>query len=388
MGKWTRCGLVLTLTLLLPGCWDRTEVNDIGFILSSAIDLEKDGSIRYSVLLPLPGQMGGATGGGGGTSGGMSYYIDSEVGRTFREAQSKLQERMPRRMFLAHRRTILVGEALAKDSIRFIFDAIPRSPESRMTTYFIVAEGKAYELLQSTPKFERFPSEAIRELAKSKVVVDMNMKDFALALSTTGADPVAVFMGVRESEKGLKNSKEIQILGYSQFKGDRMIGTLQGDEAFGLGLLKGRSVHIPVTVTMEDRHLSFRIYDSQCQIKPKIQNGKLSYEIDVETQAKVVESSGYYDFSQQDKINAAEERVEAFIKKSIESAIKKMIDNEADSAQFGNYIWRAYPNAWKQRYRPEWPGALKQAEFVINVDAILAESGLIYNNVTATETHR
>ncbi|TXK73213.1 Ger(x)C family spore germination protein, partial [Paenibacillus sp. N3.4] len=43
---------------LLTGCWDRTETNDIAFVLTSAIDLEDDGRYRISYMLPLPGSMG------------------------------------------------------------------------------------------------------------------------------------------------------------------------------------------------------------------------------------------------------------------------------------------------------------------------------------------
>ena len=68
------------------GCWDRTETNDIAFVLTSSVDLEEDGKYRVAYMLPLPGSMGGASGGGGGTAGGKSYYIDSEVGTTLRDA--------------------------------------------------------------------------------------------------------------------------------------------------------------------------------------------------------------------------------------------------------------------------------------------------------------
>ncbi|GJM76942.1 hypothetical protein HMSSN036_91580 [Paenibacillus macerans] len=65
----TPCFL-LTLVLipvLLTGCWDRIEVNDIAFVLGSSTDRE-DGLIRSTVQIALPSQLGGAgsQGGGGG----------------------------------------------------------------------------------------------------------------------------------------------------------------------------------------------------------------------------------------------------------------------------------------------------------------------------------
>ncbi|SDE30657.1 spore germination protein KC [Paenibacillus sp. UNCCL117] len=382
--------LILTgaLLLLLTGCWDRTEINDLAFILSTAIDLEKDGSIRYSVMVPLPGSMGGASGGGGGTAGGdKSYYVDSEIGSTFREAQSKLQKRMARRMVLAHRRTVLVGEAAAREKgVLDIFDATPRSPESRMTTYFIITKGKAYEMLQTTPQFERFPSEAIRELAKSKMVIDMNLKDFALALSMPGGDPIAIHMGVKESEKGLKDSREVEVLGYSQFKRDKLVGTIEGRAAAGLTWLRAGSINIFAVLQMDrDQAINVRVFDTASTIKARLENGQLSFDIKVNTKAKVVESTRYYDFSQTDKINQVEKRLSAYIQESIQETLKRMLEKNTDSAQLGQYVWHAYPREWNEKYAKSWPQALKTAEFHIDVNSNLTETGLIYDNITKSE---
>ena len=64
--------------LVLSGCWDRREINDVAFVLASSIDKEND-LYRVSILIPLPGNMGGGGGGGGGTGGVEPYTIETEV---------------------------------------------------------------------------------------------------------------------------------------------------------------------------------------------------------------------------------------------------------------------------------------------------------------------
>lgn len=379
----TRLPLLMLALLFLSGCWDRTEINDLAFILTTAIDLEEDGSIRYSVLVPLPGSMGGASGGGGGTAGDKTYYIDSEVGDTFRSAQAKLQKRMSRRMFLAHRRTLVVGEEFAKRGIRDLFDATARTPESRMSTYLIVSKGKAYDLLQANPQFEMFPSEAIRELAKAKSVINMNIKDIALSLSTPGSDPVVVYLGVKKSEEGAKPSNEIEFIGYSQFRDDKMIGTLEGNSAIGLALLKNESVISHVTVPIEEKKkITASIFEIRSRIKTKHTGGRLTFDIKVDTKSKVVESTDYYDLSQKKNIDKAEQLITAQLKDCIEEALKKMVNKQADAASFGAHLWRAYPRLWKQTYEKDWPKGFQEAKFQIHVNNTLSETGLIYENVT------
>ncbi|TDF93891.1 Ger(x)C family spore germination protein [Paenibacillus piri] len=372
--------------LLLSGCWDRSEINDVAFVLSTAVDLEKDGKIRFSVLVPLPGKMGGpgGGGGGGGTGGEKSYYIDSEIAETFREAQMKLQKRMSRRMFLAHRRTILIGENFAKNiGIQSIFDGTPRSPESRMSTYLIIAKGYAYDLLDASPRFERFPSEAIRELAKDHTVADMNMKDVGLPLSSSIGDPVAVYMDIKKSQKGEKPSKEVEVKGYALFRGDKMIGTLENEEADGYSWLHNWNIKGSASFKVEGEHtVTIKIFDTKTRIKTRINNGRIDYSIHSDARAKLLEDRSFFDLSQTKNVNEVEKAAADHVKKCIQAFLDRSIKTSTDPVQLGAFVWRAYPEQWEQAFKGEWPQAMKDASFSIHVETKMMDTGLIYENVT------
>ena len=177
MKRIVRTFLAVHLAFLTTGCWDRIEINDLAIVLATAVDQEQNGLIRFSALISLPGNMSGITGGGGGSGGNQSYYVDSEVGRTAREATSKLQMRTERRFTFSHRRILIVGEELARESgIQSLFETLPRLHDTRLTTHMIIAKGKGYDLLNATPHFERFSSEVIRELSQSPESLHIEMK--------------------------------------------------------------------------------------------------------------------------------------------------------------------------------------------------------------------
>lgn len=379
-----RCFLLALSLVLLPGCWDRTEINDVAFVVSSAVDLEPDGKVRITVMVPLPGQMGGATGGGGGTGGEKSYYLDSEVGSTFREAQARLQERMSRRMFFGHRRTLIVGEEVAKKGIRDLFDSSARNSENRMSSYLIATKGKAYDLLLSAPKFERFPSEVIRELSKAGNVIDMNMKDVGVALSAPGSDPVMVYMVSKDSEKSEKKSKEIEVRGYVQFKKDKMIGTLEKEEAQGFSWLRNESIKTMVSISSGQSQggIGIRIQETRTKILPTIQNQKLHFNIHLKAKAVLLEDEMHLDLSQPPNAEKIERMLNDYMKNAMNKVIEKCKKNQVDSVQFGTFVWRSFPDEWKKDYVQEWPQAMNDAEFHITVDSKLIETGLIYQNVT------
>jgi spore germination protein KC len=375
--------LLVLMPTFLCGCWDRTETNDLAFVLTSSIDVEKDGKIRVAYLMALPGQMGGASGGGGGTSGGESYYIDSEVGSNVREATNRLQKRTPRRIFLAHRRTVIIGEEFAKKGISNLFDIIPRLPESRLNTFVVITKGNGYNLLNTHPKFERFPAEAIRELAKPPLIMPMSltMKEVGLALSS-GGDPIIPYMETTKSQKGKSSSKEIELVGLAQFQGDKMVGIYKDDTALGVAWLNDKFQNSMVTFPMEDgKTISIRITEGSRHITPTVRNGQVSFDINVELTGKVREDFSGQDFNEPTVVHKVERKLAAFAKRKIESAIKQMQEKGTDSARLGELVWHHYPIDWKQGIEDHWQDLFKKATFVIKSEATITESGLINENL-------
>jgi len=382
LGRLGRGLLCLPLLLLLTGCWDRIETNDIAFVLISSVDLEEDGKVRVSYLVPLPGQMGGASGGGGGTSGSQSYYVDSDVGPTYREATSKVQNRMARKLFLSHRRTIVIGEALARRGITDLFDAVPRAPESRMTTYLVVSKGKGYDLLNTNPRFERFPAEAIRELAKGPRTIPQSTKDVAMALSFR-SDPIMTYMEPAPSQIGQKKSMEVQFAGYAQFRSDRMVGVYRSQEASGLMWLRNQIKQYLLDFPLKpDQNISIQITEGRSTIKPLVQDGQIRFDVQLEAVGTVREDESQQDLNEPKRLHKLEDKLAEQIKKSVQAALKQMQKQGTDSAHLGMIVWRNYPALWKQELEPHWRELFRQAEFRIDAKASISETGLINQNVT------
>ncbi|WNR43918.1 Ger(x)C family spore germination protein [Paenibacillus roseipurpureus] len=380
-----RLSLPLTLLLtatLLTGCWDRTETNDVAFVLTSSADLEDDGRYRVAYMFPLPGSMGGASGGGGGTGGSKSYYIDSEVGMTFRDAVGKLQKRTARRIFLAHRRTIVIGEKLAKSGINSIFDALPRSPENRMTTFLVATKGKGYDLLNTEPRFERFPAEVIRELAKSRQSLPTSTKEIGLTLSFK-SDPIMSYIEPAEGQAATNPSKEMQLTGYVQFKSDRMVGLYKKQEANGLMWLLNQVKQQQFTFpASDDKLITIAVHGGRSKITPKLHDDKITFNVDAEAQGIVVEDHSNEDLYRAEILRTIEDKFAEQVKNAIVASIKQMQKEGTDSAQLGLKVWRSYPKKWKEKFEGDWEHYFKEAEFHIVVKASIPNTGVINRNVT------
>ncbi|MCD1259570.1 Ger(x)C family spore germination protein [Paenibacillus athensensis] len=374
--------LILPVLLLLGGCWDRIETNDIAFVLISSVDLEDDGQVRVSYLVPLPGQLGGSSGGGGGTSGTQSYYIDSDVGPTYLKATAKVQNRMSRKLILSHRRTLVIGEAMARRGISDLFDAVPRAPESRLTTYLVVAKGKGYDLLNTNPRFERFPAEAIRELTKGPRTMPQSTKDVAMAL-TFRSDPIMTYLEPVSSQIGLKKSTEVQFTGYAQFLHDRMIGVYREEEADGLMWLSNNTKQFLLDFPLKPgQDISVQITEGRTSIKPVVKDGQVSFNVEVEAVGIVREDESQQDLNEPKLLHKVEDKLAEQIKKSVQATLKQMQAKGTDSAHLGMIVWHKYPALWKQELEPRWRELFSQAEVHIKVRASISETGLINQNVT------
>ncbi|CAM5787822.1 MULTISPECIES: Ger(x)C family spore germination protein [Brevibacillus] len=376
--------VILIHSLLLTGCWDRVEVNDLALILAFAVDKEEDGLYRMSVQLPLVSSLGGPSGGGGGTSGDKSYYVDSATGKTLREANNVLQSRMSRKLFYAHHRVIVIGEETAKSGLREILDVIARFPENRLTAYMVVAKGKGFDLLKAQPQFERFSAEAMRELIKM-VGVTVTVKDIAQMLNTPGVDAyLPVLASVDSRPKG--KSKEIELIGFSMFRDDRFAHFLTLEHAKGIRWFQPTFYSYATDFDIrKNREISVQVNQGRMEITPIVRNGKVHFQINVHARAAIIEDHSGTDWGNSKNLRMLENKLAANISEGIRTTLQEMVKNQSDIAGLGLVLARKYPQLWKTSFRENWDKHLKAVTFEIRTRATVPNIGQTTENLTKEE---
>ncbi|WP_238933739.1 Ger(x)C family spore germination protein [Brevibacillus choshinensis] len=375
--------LLLTIVLCMltvSGCWDRREVNDIAIVIAMAVDKEAEG-VRLSVQVPLVSHMGGTSGGGGGTSGEKSYYVDSAVGKTMRDAHNKMQSRMSRHIYYAHHRIVVIGESLAKDGFRESLDIISRFPENRLTAYIVATKGKAISLLEAQPQFERFSGEAIRELVKA-VAIPVTIKDVSQMLNTPGVDPfLPIFEAVNSQPKG--KSKEIQSTGIAAFRGERLVTTYTAEEAKGLRWFQRTFDPFSVILDLGKKgRFSLYLQKGKADIKPVLKNGKIHFDIRVYTTAGIVENMSDLDLEER-KINTMlENHLAKEVTKGIVTILERTKKTKADTIGLGIVLARNYPDLWKSKYREVWHDELPRITYSVKTQVQISNVGQTTTNIT------
>ncbi|MCQ6557258.1 Ger(x)C family spore germination protein [Paenibacillus mendelii] len=386
MCRFLLSALVLLFVILLSGCWDRREVNDVALVLASGIDKEGDG-IRISVLIPLPGNMGGATGGGGGSGGKKPFVIKEETGSSIREAVAKLQRGLPRKLFLGHRRVLLIGEEYARSGVDQMIDAVTRMPENRLTVFVAVTKGKAIDVLNANTRLERFSAEAIREILQSDSSLRVTLKDVAGQAITTGSDAYLPYVQLKETSLARQQAEDITVSGYALTHNSKMTAIAKGGASVGIRLLSGKFK--PYILTLKGKNggnTTLGITSAIVRIKPIIKNGKPSFQINVHSKSSIEEDMNiqrnYDDIGQRIEI---EQLVEKSMKQDIMKALKLMQESNSDVIGFGQIANRAFPGLWQRTWKHKWDELFPNCSFAVSVDNKLHRIGMTKENLAKKE---
>ncbi len=138
-------------TPFLSGCWDRVEITDLAVVTAAAIDKKDDNQIELSVQVFIPSSIssGGGQGGSSQGGGGVTTLVRSEKGSNISDALSRLQSKLPRKVFWGHCKVFVFGEKLAKEGVQEQLDFLLRHPQPREKANVYVSKGKAKPILES-----------------------------------------------------------------------------------------------------------------------------------------------------------------------------------------------------------------------------------------------
>ncbi|MFF2482977.1 Ger(x)C family spore germination protein [Paenibacillus sp. NPDC058071] len=385
---WACVALLLSSALLLSGCWDRREINDVAFVLGSGIDLTDDGKYLVSVLIPLPGNIGGAVSLGGGGGGQKPFTIKIEEGESIKEAIDIMQNSLPRTLFFGHRRILVIGEKLARTvGASPIIDAVTRLPENRLTAFVAVAKGSALDILNADVRLERFSVESLRELMQSEAIVRVSLKDITSKVDVIGTEAFLPYLIKKTTKIKGQEADDIDIAGFALTQGGMMKAVARNGEANGIRLLSGR--FRPYRDSIKDENgnkVMLGINKAIVKVKPQLANGKLIYRIQTQMQISINEdmdtNRNYDDIGQR---RAIEELFEQKAKSDITRSIALMQKYNCDVIAFGLYAYRAYPDKWEQDWRAKWGEMFPNCEFDVQVRANLFRIGMNRENLAKKE---
>lgn len=376
--------LILILTTPLAGCWSRVEIESGGFADLVAIDKGENGQVELTFSMAITESLAGSDGGGGG--GDVPAWTVTASGNSLAEAIASSRTFSSRLPFWFHAQALIIGEDLAKDGIAPMLDYALRTRDFRLTTPVFVAEGKAKDVLQLSPKITKLPGRYIRDLlstsrenstAREERLLDVIEKliagpgeEFFLPLirpkpkEANEGEKGEAGGGGESGQGGGKPEEKPEALvleGTAVFVDDKLVGKLNGTETRGMLWLRGETQRATVMVRMENGVVAQQQIYARRTLRVEREGDQLRVAIGVFQDGDVLE----YSIPEDIELNAftlseMDAALTATIQSEVEAALRKLQqDLRADTLGIGRRVYHLYPELfnsldWRQVF-PDIP---------------------------------
>lgn len=346
------------LTLLLMGCWDETNIEERGFIVGSAIDLEDEKkNDNHQVILTnqfvIPPGIGTPSDSGDGTQ--KAYLNLSASGDSLFVIDKKMRTSINVIPFFEHLKVIVISEDVLGIPHLFpnIMDVFFRNYEIRRVPQIIIAKGEARKILDITPENEKVPALYMDTLLGKKTgdtgtLRPVQLGDIHEYFLNDSTFTIPMYI---PSENKLDYEAGVVFHGYE----GKLVGTLNKQEMQGLNLALGEFQGGPIEFEYEGNLVTFNINKANSKIKIDTKDQeKILVSLKVNAEGRIAEVFGtqkIMDPKTVDKIEEkAAERIEEIIKKTVEKAQKEL---QADVFGLKTKLNQRHYQTW-QRVKDDW----------------------------------
>ncbi|MFC4799733.1 Ger(x)C family spore germination protein [Neobacillus sp. GCM10023253] len=371
--------ILICSVILLSGCWDRNEVNDLALITAAGFDKFADDKIELTVLVYIPKGGSNAQAMESNNTGASQTLVRSAVGKTVADAMAKLQEKLPRKIFWGHTDVFLLHEELAKKGIAEHVDFIMRHPTLRERGQIFVSSQKAKKLLRLMPPLERDLSEVLKELSQHKLGLNITTKKLAQMLLGDSGDCALPWITILPPESKHKPLQTIAyITGTAIFKKDKMVGII--DDSVTRGVLWLRNEILLGVITIKppktNGYISVNVLQAQSKLVPKIQNGIWTITLKSESASDIVQNTTNLDVSDPVVVKSLEPLLAKEVEKRIRQARNQVQEKmKADIFGFAEAFHRKYPDVWNKK-KNHWNEIYPNVELKFETKSHIRRQGL------------
>ncbi|MGP4079489.1 Ger(x)C family spore germination protein [Pseudalkalibacillus sp. R45] len=389
-----RQGLLLIICLLfLPGCWDVRELDELGITLALGLDMAGE-EFKVSVQVVNPEEISTQSGGGGSRKPVIVY---EETGETLTEALRKILRSSPREIYLSHIRMLVIGEELAKESMKYVLDFVSRNHEFRTDFFIIVTkETEAETVLKVFTPSEPAPANKMyKSLLKSEelfaptkaVTLDILKSD----LLSKGKQPVLSgieLIGNIEKAGTEQNVKDLTDIGnlifddLAVFQDDKLIGWLNEEESKGYNYLTDHVNKANGVINCPgEGKIGMNLIRTSTNIKSEFKGETPVISVFVKGEGNIDEVNCKYDITKQDNILKLEQEWNKVITSSMEKSVQTVQEEFAvDIFGFGEVVNRQHPRKWKS-LKENWDETFKELEVNIDVNLKIRRIGTVGDTI-------
>ncbi|EFI70220.1 Ger(x)C family spore germination protein [Lysinibacillus capsici] len=371
--------LLLSVLLLLGGCWNKRELNELAIVTAVGVD-KSDELFEISVQIVNPSQVASNK----ATGIQVPVFTYHAKGKSLFDAIRKLTALTPRKPYYAHAQIIIIGEEMAKEGMNSVLDLFQRDPEGRSDFNFIVSHDfTAQEILSVLTPLEDVPaskmfkslkvSEAVWGTTESVILDDLIQSlgsiDHSAVLPSIHIHGDADAGDFSSNIEKIDSPAQLKYGGLAIFKNYKLIGYLTEQESRDYNFLNNNiKSTFEIIACPEEGKISTEIINSSTKVTGHFQNGIPSISIKLEIEQNVAEISCPLDLTKSKTIDALNKETSRQIKERLERTLQTIQQTyQADLLKFSNVLHREDYQAWN-KIKKNWLTLYPDLEVQIEVD--------------------
>lgn len=413
--------ICLANIMLLTGCFDQREIDDLAYPLAVGLDLGVADNLRLTLQLASPlsigGGGGGSSGGGGGGSQGGGQGPTSIItvdAPSIYSGLNMINNIISKEINMSHTKLVVFSRPLAEKGVEMYLHSLHRGREFRPDIYVAVSKDPPDQYLKAVkPTLESSPAKYY-ELMLGKGFTSfyptVRLNSFYYKTESDAVEPVAILTGLSNfktvddlKKAGNKKSgteikpeghyeagripavadQKNEFTGVAVFKNEKMVATMNGLESSCMQLVTGEYKYAYWTLPdayRKDRAVVMNIFQRKKPvINAEIKNGKPSFKInlDLEGDFTSIQSSINYE----NYPEAMEKETSEMIKEEITAMLKRTLyEFDSDICGLGRYIKGKFLT-WAEWKEYDWPDKYKNSSFEINVKFKIRRTGLMIKSI-------
>ncbi len=353
--------IIILAIIIIPisGCGYK-ELNNLSIVTAVAFDKQKE---NYELSFLIANSPKAQT---SSKEGEAKTTVYSSQGKTIAEASKKIEQIVPKQIYLGHINVVIISEDIAKEGFLNIADWLLRNPQTRKKFYLLQAKDeKAKNILKIVSPLESFPSQSIATLIESNsetksVATNITYSNFISQILEKGYDPALPSITIKGDAKKGSNEKNLETtepesylaLGpLAIYKKDKLKGFLTEKESWTVNVLKNEAKEINYNVKYQNQDIS--IETNNLKTKIKIKNEK-NIEITVSGKGNIYNINNKINLQNYQEIHKIEKKWNQNLKQDLYNTIKKITKTyQTDIFGFGNLIYKNKPKTW-QKIEKNW----------------------------------
>ncbi|MGR0118437.1 Ger(x)C family spore germination protein [Bacillus sp. 205(2023)] len=359
---------IFICTLLLSGCWDSKNIEELSLVIGVGLDKPDDHNLELTQQILVPKKISSKEG-----SSSDPTQIAVTKGETVHQMmRTSALKHNP--TFSQHLRLILISKSVIADHIGMdaIINQFVRDNGTRRSSYVFVTDDRTKDIFKMNDQGEP-ASNVIYDLTENNAVTIRMMEPVTLGEISehlTSDDSFLI------PHVGKENGK-LAINGAAIIKDKLWSRNLTPGEVQNINLFTGAVKGGVIDLRRNGYLFSYEVYSSNRKVKTSYKDGKFTFTVTRNIEGRLSEDwnpdeDSFKDSYIKDIERTVEKRLEdtvtAFIKGTLQKEIK------TDVTGLGNEVRIHYPQKWK-KISNKWDDYFSNAEIEYHVNVVVRDFG-------------